>query len=79
MFVCGNVVYAQTWQVLTLKNCVEPLSYANTTYVVASYGPRFFDCLVNTWATCKNFMGKWFAGPWQKIARTSMCAYTGWF
>ena len=26
MFVCGDVVYAQTWQVLNLKNCMEPFS-----------------------------------------------------
>ena len=25
MFVYGDVVYAQTWQSLTLKNCIEPL------------------------------------------------------
>ena len=24
MFVYGDVVYAQTWEVLTLKNCIEP-------------------------------------------------------
>ena len=30
MFVYGDVVYAQTWQVLTLKNCIELLSYAST-------------------------------------------------
>ena len=35
MLVCGDVVYAQTWQELTLKNCIEPLSYASTAYVVA--------------------------------------------
>ena len=42
-FVYGVVVYAQkkTSQVLTLKNCMEPLSCASTAYVVASYGPRF--------------------------------------
>ena len=36
MFVYGDVVYAQTWQVLTLKNCMEPFSYASAAYVVAS-------------------------------------------
>ena len=46
MFVYGDVVYAQTWQVLTLKNCIEPLSYASTAYVVASYGPRFFSTVL---------------------------------
>ena len=43
MFVYGVVVYAKkkTSQVLTKKNCIEPLVYASTAYVVASYGPRF--------------------------------------
>ena len=36
MFVYGDVVYAQTWQVLTLKNCMEPFSYASTAYLLAS-------------------------------------------
>ena len=46
MFVYGDVVYAQTWLVLTLKNCIEALSYARTAYVVASYGPRFFSTVL---------------------------------
>ena len=46
MFDYGDVVYAQTWQVLTLKNCIEALSYASTAYVVASYGPRFFSTVL---------------------------------
>ena len=46
MFVYGDVVYAQTWQVLTMKNCIEPLSYVSTAYVVASYGPRFFSTVL---------------------------------
>ena len=62
MLVCGDVVYAQTWQVLTLKNCLEPLSYASTAYFVAwLYFP--FDCFVKIWATCKNFWGKWITAP----------------
>ena len=60
MFVYGDVVYAQTWQVLTLKNCIEALSYASTAYVVASYGPRFFSSVLQKfgqlarifWANC---------------------------
>ena len=43
MFVYGDVVYAQTWLVLTLKNCIEALSYARTAYVVALFGPGFFS------------------------------------
>ena len=63
MFVYGEVVYAQTWQVtLTLKNCIEALPYARTACVVASYGPRFFST-VKIWATCINFLGKWFTAP----------------
>ena len=35
-----------------------------------------FDCFVKIWATCKNFLGKWFTAPppWPKIARTPMRA-----
>ena len=50
MFVYGDVVYAQTWQVLTLKNCMEPFSYASAAYVVAS-------ALVSVRLFCKN-LGK---------------------
>ena len=62
MFVYGDVVYAQTWQVLTLKNCMEPLSYASAAYVVAS-------ALVSVRLFCKNLgnlqnvLGKWFTAP----------------
>ena len=63
MFVYGGVVYAQkNFMVLTLKNCIEPPSYASTAYVVASYGPRFCST-VSFWATYKNFLGKWFTAP----------------
>ena len=72
MFVYGDVVYAQTWQLLTLKN--------NTVWshfhmpVRPMLLPSFlFDCFVKIWATCKNF---WANGlpppPRQKIARTPM-------
>ena len=43
----GDVVYAQSWQALTLKNCMEPFSYASTAYVVAS-------ALVSVRLFCKN-------------------------
>ena len=66
MFVCGNVVYAQTWQVLTLKNCVEPLSYANTTYVVASYGPRFFRLSCKHLGNLQEFYGQMVCRPLAK-------------
>ena len=48
MFVYGDVlVYAQTWQVLSLKNCIEPFPYGGTAYVVAS-------ALVSFRLFCKN-------------------------
>ena len=74
MFVYGDVVYAQTWQVLTLKNCMEPFSYASTAYLVAS-------ALVSVRLFCKNlgnlqkFFGQMvYRPPWKKIARTPMGA-----
>ena len=72
MFVYGDVVYAQTWQVLTLKNCMEPFSYASAASVAAS-------ALVSVRLFCKNLgnLQKFFEQmvyrpPWQKIARTPM-------
>ena len=58
MFVYGDVVYAQTWQVLTLKNCIEALSYASTAYVVASYGPRFFRLFCKNLGNLQEFFGQ---------------------
>ena len=71
MFVYGDVVYAQTWN---LKNCMEPFSYASTAYVVAS-------ALVSVQLFCKNLdnLQKFFGQmvyppppPLAKIARTPM-------
>ena len=60
---CSNLA-----QVLTLKNCIEPFSYASTAYVVASalISVRLF------WAACNNFLGKWFTAP---LAKNSPYAY----
>ena len=72
MFVYGDVVYAQTWQVLTLKNCIEPFSYASTAYVVASalVSVRLF---CKTLGNLQKFFGQIvYRPPWQKIARTPM-------
>ena len=72
MFVYGDVVYAQTWQGMTLKNCMEPFSYTSTAYVVAS-------ALVSVQLFCKNlgnlqkcFGQMVYRPPWQEIARTPM-------
>ena len=49
---------------LTLKNCIEPPSYASTAYVVAIYMASFlFDSFVKIWDTWDNFLGKWFTAP----------------
>ena len=59
--------------VLTLKNCIEPPSYARTAYVAAIWPSFLFDSFVTIWATCVMFLGKWFtAPPWQKISRMPM-------
>ena len=74
MFVYGDVVYAQTWQVLTLKNCMEPFSYASAAYVVASalVSVRLF---CKNLGNLKNFFGQMiYRPPWQKITRTPMMA-----
>ena len=74
MFVYGDVVYAQTWQVLTLKNCMEPFSYASAAYVVAS-------ALVSVRLFCKNlgnlkkFFGQMVYRP--PLAKNNPCAYDG--
>ena len=49
--------------VLTLKNCIEPPSYARTAYVVAIWPSFLFDSFVIIWATCEMFLGKWFTAP----------------
>ena len=72
MFVYGDVVYAQTWQVLTLKNCMEPFSYASAAYVVASalVSVRLFR---KNLGKLQKFFGQMvYRPPWQKIARTPM-------
>ena len=72
MFVYGDVVYAQTWQVLTLKNCMEPFSYASAAYVVASalVSVRLFG---KNLGNLQKFFGQMvYRPPWQKIARTPM-------
>ena len=64
IFVYGNVVYAQTWQVLTLKNYIELLSFASTAYVVASY---------ENLGNLQEFSGQMVHPPpplWEKLART---------
>ena len=53
---CSNLAF-------TLKNCIEPPSYASTAYVVAIWPSFLFDSFVKIWDTCENFLGKWFSAP----------------
>ena len=72
----ATVIYAQTWQVLTLKNCIEPLSYASTAYVVASYSPLFSSTVLSNLGNLQEFFGQMvYSPPWPKIARTPMLAH----
>ena len=49
--------------VLTLKNRIEPPSYARTAYIVAIWPSFLFDSFGKNWATCEIFLGKWFTAP----------------
>ena len=53
---CSNLV-------LTLKNCIEPPSYASTGYVVAIWSSFLFGSFVKICGTCDNFLGKWSTAP----------------
>ena len=67
--------YAQTWQVLTLKKCIEPFSNASTAYVVASalVSVRLFWKHLSNLQKCFGQMVC--RPPWQKIVRTPMENY----
>ena len=77
MFVYGVVVYAQ-------KNftVIDPEKLYRATFI-CYYGlcccivwPSFlFDCFVKNWATCKNFLGKWFTLPPPPLAKNCPYAY----
>ena len=45
----------------TLKNWIEPPSYARTAYVVAIWPSFLFDSFVKIWATCRFFFGQFTA------------------
>ena len=75
---CRSLCLKKTSQVLTLKNCIEPLSYASTAYVVTSYGPRFCSTVLYKFGQLTRIF--WANGlppspPRQKIARTPMFLY----
>ena len=61
--------------VLTMKNCVEPPSYARTAYVVAIWPSFLFDSFVKIWATCEVFLGKWFTAPPGKKFPVRLCLW----
>ena len=70
-------IYAQNWEVLTLKNSysIEPPSYASTAYVVASFGLVSFLLFRKNVGNLREFFGQIVYPPplpWQKIARTHM-------
>ena len=60
--------------VLTLKNCIEPPSYAWTAYVVAIWPSFLFDSFVKIWATCEIFLGNWFTAPPGKKFPVRLCS-----
>ena len=73
MLVYGDVVYAQTWQVLTLKNCIEPFMPVRPMLL---HRPSFlFDSFVKIWAIWKNFWANVLPPP---LAKNSPYAYGDW-
>ena len=80
--ICGRNFYVCSWRrslcsdlVLTLKNCIEPPSYARTAYVVAIWPSFLFDPFVKIWATCEIFLGKWFTAPPGKKFPVRLCIH----
>ena len=63
MFVHGDVVYAQTWQLLTLKTVSSHFICQYDLCCCIVWPSFLFDCFVKIWANCKNFLGKWFTVP----------------
>ena len=76
MFVYGDIVYAQTWQVLTLKNCIEALSRASTAYVVASYG-LLFGLFCKNLGNLQEFFGQMVYRP--PLAKNCPYAYAHYY
>ena len=62
--------------VLTLKNRIEPPSYARTAYVVAIWPSFLFDSFGKIWATCEIFLGKWFTAVPGKSFPVRLCMLT---
>ena len=62
--------------VLTLKNCIEPPSYARTAYVVAIWLSFLFDSFVKIWATCEMSLGKWFTARPGKKFPVRLCSFS---
>ena len=60
---CRSLCSKKTSQVLTLKNCIEPLSYASTAYVVASYGPVSVRLFCKNLGNLQEFFGQMVYGP----------------
>ena len=60
------VVYAQ-------KNCIEPLSYASTAYVVSSYGPRFFSTVLEKFGQLATIFGQMVYRPPDRKFPVRLC------
>ena len=59
----------------TLKNCIEPPSYASTAYVVEIWPSFLFDSFAKTLGHLREFFGQMvYRPPCQKISRTPMAS-----
>ena len=59
--------------VLTLKNCIEPPSYARTAYVVAIWPSFLFHSFVKIWATWRCFWANGLRPPLAKNFPLRLC------
>ena len=71
-----TMLFIATYLVLTLKNCIEPPSYASAAYVVAIWPPFLFYSFVKNMGHLREFFGQMVYAPppppRQKIFRTPM-------
>ena len=63
---CSNLAF-------TLKNCIEPPSYASTAYVVAIWPSFLFFC--KNLGHLREFLCKWFTAPLGKKFPVRLCYY----
>ena len=79
MFVYGDVVYAQTWQVLTLKTVSSHFHMPVRPLLLHRMALVSFRLFCKNLGNLQEFFGQMVCRPpWPKIARTPMNVSRGW-